>query len=177
MKRLAGAALIAGLVALFALNSVWIVRNVKSLGGTKPGQPAPDFTLPLLDGGNARLSQWRGHVVVLSFWATWCGPCVGELPDVQTLYDQLSPGGVVFLAVDVDGGAAADIAPAVRAFRQRLGLRLPVALDDGTASQAYRVDTIPRTIVIDRQGTVARSLDGVHSLEEMRSAIEAVRAQ
>jgi thiol-disulfide isomerase/thioredoxin len=169
MKRLAGAALLLGLAALFALNSLWIAKNAQSLGGTRSGQAAPDFSLPLLDGGQVRLGDGRGSTQVLVFWATWCGPCVGELPDVQRLADQEK--GVRFLAINVDGGPAGDVSPGVRAFRQRLGLRLPIALDDGSASQSYRVDTIPRTVIVDKEGRVARVLDGAHSFDDLRRAL------
>jgi cytochrome c biogenesis protein CcmG, thiol:disulfide interchange protein DsbE len=171
MKRLVGGLVIGGLVAMFALNLVWIVKNKNSLGGTKAGQDAPDLSLPLLDGGQQRLSDWRGQVVVLNFWATWCAPCVHELPDVQRLFAELSPRGVKFLAVDVDGGPPAEVAPLVRAFKNKIGLSMPIALDDGGASQAYRVDTIPRTIIIGKDGRVAEVLDGVHPLDEMRRAV------
>jgi thiol-disulfide isomerase/thioredoxin len=166
--RIAGALVVGGLCAMLALNLVWIARNAKSLGGTRAGQPAPPISLPLLDSSDrADLRAARGHTVVLSFWATWCGPCVHELPDVQKLHDELSPRGVIFYAVNVEG---ADASEKIREFRQRLGLRMPIALDDGSASQAFRVDTIPRTVVIDGEGRVVRSLDGARSLDEMREA-------
>jgi thiol-disulfide isomerase/thioredoxin len=170
MKRLAGGALMLGLVAMLVLNVVWIVRNRASIGGMRSGQAAPDLSLPMLDGGNARLADWRGKVVFLSFWATWCGPCVHELPDVQRLADERPD--VIFLAVNTEGTQAASL---VRAFRQRTGLRMPIALDDGAASQAYRVDTIPRSVIIGSDGHVVRSLDGAHSLDDMRAALSEAR--
>jgi len=170
MKRLVGGAVVLGLVAMFVLNLVWIARNAGTLGGTRAGQAAPDLSLPLLDGGHAHLADWRGRVVFLSFWATWCGPCVHELPDVQTLAAERSD--VVFLAVDIDGR---DAAPAVRAFRERTHLGLSIALDDDSAAQAYRVDTIPRSVIIGSDGRIVKSLEGAHPLDEMRQALAGAR--
>jgi thiol-disulfide isomerase/thioredoxin len=167
--RLAGLTLAAGLAAMLALNLAWIVRNAGTLGGTRAGEPAPHIDLPLLDGGRARIEDARGQRLVLSFWATWCGPCVGELPDVQRLAEELAGKGVRVMTVNVDGEGAA---PVVREFRQHIGLKLPIALDDGSASQAFRVDTIPRTVIIDADGKIARVLDGAHTLADMRRAVE-----
>jgi len=170
--RLAGLLVAAGLAAMLALNLAWIMRNRGTLGGTRAGEPAPRLDLPLLDGGRLRIEDSRGQRLVLSFWATWCGPCVGELPDVQRLGDELAGKGVRVVTVNVDGEGADAV---VRAFRQRIGLKLPIALDDGSASQAYRVDTIPRTVIIDADGKIARVLDGAHPLADMRRAVELVQ--
>jgi thiol-disulfide isomerase/thioredoxin len=167
--RVAGLLVAAGLAAMLTLNLKWTARNAGTLGGTRAGGPAPHIDLPLLDGGRFRVEDARGQRLVLSFWATWCGPCVGELPDVQRLGDELAEKGVRVVTVNVDGDGAA---AAVRAFRERIGLKLPIVLDDGWASQAYRVDTIPRTVVIDAGGKIARVLDGAHPLSEMRRAVE-----
>jgi thiol-disulfide isomerase/thioredoxin len=169
MKRLAGGAVVTALMVMLVLNLVWIGKNRKSLGGTRAGQTAPALSLPLLDGGNANLADWRGKVVFLSFWATWCGPCVRELPDVQRLADGHKD--AVFLTINVEGQ---DAAPKIRAFRQRVGLALPIALDDGAASQAYRVDTIPRTVIVGSDGNIAESLDGARSFDDLRSSLESV---
>jgi len=169
--RLVGSLVILGLCAMFVLNLVWIGRNRHTLGGTRLGQPAPEIDLERLEGGRVKLSEMRGQLVVLSFWATWCGPCVQELPDVQRLADEFPQ--VRFLLVDVDGGE--EVRPRVQAFKNRLGLRLPIALDDGSASQAYRVDTIPRTIVVGKDGSVAQVLDGAHPFDEMRRTLQSVQ--
>jgi thiol-disulfide isomerase/thioredoxin len=167
LKRVTGFSVIAGLVALLALNLVWIARNGQLLGGTRAGQAAPELPLPLLDGGEAR---WRGGITVLSFWATWCAPCVHELPDLQRLADERKD--VKFFAVNVEGRENLEL---VRAFRDRMKLRIPIAFDDGAASQAYRVDTIPRTVIIGSDGRIAAALDGAHPLDELRGALEKAR--
>jgi thiol-disulfide isomerase/thioredoxin len=168
MKRIAGSLLMLGLVAMFALNTIWIARNRKQLGGTRAGQLAPALRLKMLDG---EFPDLRGKIVFLSFWATWCGPCVHELPDVQRLYEQYKDK-VTFVAINVDNGE--DVAPLVRAFKNRLGLGMPVALDDGSASRDYRVDTIPRTVIIDREGRIAKSFDGARSYDDMKEALDSL---
>jgi thiol-disulfide isomerase/thioredoxin len=139
-----------GLVAMFALNTIL----------------APALRLKMLDG---EFPDLRGKIVFLSFWATWCGPCVHELPDVQRLFEQYQDR-VTFVAVNVDNGE--DVAPAVRAFKNRFGLGMPIALDDGSASRAYRVDTIPRTVIINREGRIAKSLDGARSYDALKDALD-----
>jgi thiol-disulfide isomerase/thioredoxin len=168
MKRIAGSLLFIGLLAMFALNTVWIARNAKQLGGTRQGQLAPPLHLRMLDGDFPDL---RGKIVFLNFWATWCAPCVHELPDVQRLYEQYRDR-VSFVAIDVDSGE--DVAPMVRAFKDRLHLAMPIALDDGSASQSYRVDTIPRTVIIDREGRIAKSFDGARSYDDLKEALDSL---
>jgi thiol-disulfide isomerase/thioredoxin len=174
--RVVGGAILVGLAVLLSLNVVWIARHRDALSGTPVGA-APDFHAPLLDGGETHLTDAQGHVLVLAFWATWCGPCVRELPALERVYRRLSPGGVRFLAVNIDGGGGADeVRPIVRAFRDRFALTLPIALDAaGEMSARYRVDTIPRTVILDGSGQVKRVLDGAHAEEEMQQAIESVQ--
>ena len=175
MKRVAGGSILVGLAILLALNVVFIARHRDALSGTPTGA-APDFQLALVDGGATRLSDARGHVLVLAFWATWCGPCVGEMPALERIFRRLAPTGVRFVAVDVDGGGGPDeTRPLVRAFRDRFGLTMPIALDAaGEMSAHYRVDTIPRTVILDGSGQVKRVLDGAHSESELQQAIESV---
>ena len=116
------------------------------------GQAAPSFELPRLSGEPPlRLSDLRGKVVLLNFWATWCKPCEDEMPSMERLSQQLKGQPFVLLAVSVDDDAAA-----VKAFVEKLGLTMPVLLDPGkkvaAAFQAYR---FPETLLIDPNGVVA----------------------
>jgi thiol-disulfide isomerase/thioredoxin len=112
-----------------------------------PPAPAPAFTLPQLDGEPVSLASLRGRVVVLEFWATWCGPCRQSIPSLEAVYRRHRDRGLTVLLVNV--GETPELA------RQWLGGRVtaPILLDrDGQAQAAYGVESIPRLFVIDRQG-------------------------
>ena len=111
---------------------------------------APDFTLKTLDGPNLRLQEQRGRVVLINFWATWCGPCRQEMPHLNRLYDKYRAAGFTLLGVNIDedGRNAAGVA-------SKLGLRFPVLLDtDKKVSRMYDLATMPSTVLIDRDGRV-----------------------
>jgi peroxiredoxin len=115
-----------------------------------PATAAPDFTLPTTLGPNLRLQEQRGKVVLVNFWATWCGPCKQEMPELNKLYDKYRASGFVLLGVNVDDNArhASEVAA-------KLGLRFPVLLDtDKTVSRLYELSTMPTTVLIDRDGRV-----------------------
>jgi peroxiredoxin len=111
---------------------------------------APDFTLRSMDGPNLRLHEQRGQVVMINFWATWCGPCRQEMPHLTRLYDKFRSAGFVMLGVNVDDDArrAIDLAT-------KLGLKFPVLLDtDKTVSRLYDLGTMPTSVLVDRNGRV-----------------------
>jgi len=111
---------------------------------------APDFTLRSVGGANLRLGEQRGQVVLVNFWATWCGPCRQEMPHLNRLYDKYRSSGFVLLGVNIDDDprAAADLAA-------KLGLRFPVLLDtDKQVSRVYDMSAMPATLLIDRDGRV-----------------------
>ena len=115
-----------------------------------PQSPAPDFTLRALAGPNLKLAEQRGRVVLVNFWATWCGPCREELPQLAKLHDKYRAAGLVLLGVNVDDDPrkAAELAT-------RLGLRFPVLLDtDKQVSRRYDMSAMPATFLIDRDGVV-----------------------
>ncbi|HEV7913269.1 MAG TPA: TlpA disulfide reductase family protein [Albitalea sp.] len=115
-----------------------------------PSAVAPDFTLRTMDGPNLRLQEQRGRVVLVNFWATWCGPCRQEMPHLNKLYDKYRASGFVLLGVNVDDDArkAADLAA-------KLGLKFPVLLDtDKRVSRVYDMSAMPATVLIDRDGRV-----------------------
>jgi peroxiredoxin len=114
------------------------------------GSPAPDFTLPTADGRNLRLQELRGQVVLLNFWATWCGPCREEMPQLDKLHAKYRTSGFTLLGVNID-----DDPHAATALAAKLGLGFPVLLDvDKRVSKLYELGTMPSTVLIDRDGRV-----------------------
>ncbi len=122
------------------------------------GKPAPDFTLAGFDGKSVKLSSLKGSVVVLDFWATWCGPCVMSLPNLDELYKQQSPHGLKAFAVDQQ-----EDKDTVQAFVQKKGLTIPILLDtQGSAGKLYTADQgIPVTIIVGKDGLVKNAFVGV----------------
>ena len=111
---------------------------------------APDFTLRGADGRNVRLDELRGQVVLVNFWATWCGPCREEMPRLETLYEKYRKSGFVLLGVNVDDDPHVALATA-----SKLNVSFPVLLDtEKTVSKLYQLNTMPSTVVIDRDGKV-----------------------
>ena len=130
---------------------------------------APEVVLADLDGGTLRLSDHRGKVVLLGFWATWCGPCRREVPRLKALDAAYGARGldIIGLSVDQDGEEV------VRAFLREHGVTWPnaVAGEDVIASFGT-IDAIPTTFVIDRRGNIAHRFVGLQSEEKLRAAIE-----
>lgn len=132
------------------------------------GDSAWDFTAELADGTNFTLSDQAGKIVLVNFWATWCGPCVRELPDIVELYDEYANGDDVEIVL-VNCGESAET---VQAFLGQSGYVLPVAYDaEGTIAGAYGVVAIPRTVVFGRDGTVAADYTGMQDYDTFKSAI------
>jgi peroxiredoxin len=123
----------------------------------KPGTEAPAFRLPTLAGGEVDLASQRGKVVVLNFWATWCPPCVEEMPSLERLHRALGPEGLAVVTVSADEDEAA-----LRAFVTRRGLTLPVLADPGgrVAAGAFRTTGYPETFLLDREGRIVRHVVG-----------------
>ena len=115
-----------------------------------PQSQAPDFTLRTLDGKNLRLGEQRGRVVLVNFWATWCGPCRQEMPHLNKLYDKYKASGFMLLGVNVDEDTRHAAAVA-----DKLGVRFPVLPDaDKRVSKQYDLSAMPSTVLIDRDGRV-----------------------
>jgi peroxiredoxin len=136
------------------------------------GNPAPDIQLDLLDGKTFRLSETRGEVVVLDFWASWCGPCMQSMPAVEKVTSEVKARGVRLIAVNLQESPR-EVTAALR----RLKLDLTVALDrDGSVAEKYGAEAIPQTVVIGRDGKVARLYvgGGPHVEGQLRGALEAV---
>ena len=110
--------------------------------------PAPDFTLRTTAGSNLRLQEQRGQVVMVNFWATWCGPCKIEMPHLVRLYDKYRASGFQLLGVNIDDDPRNAAASAAK-----LGITFPVLLDgDKRVAKLYDLSTMPTTLLIDRDG-------------------------
>jgi peroxiredoxin len=144
-----------------ALASVAGLQRLQS--GPRTGYPAPDFTLPDLNGRLHHLSQYRGKVVFLNLWATWCPPCRMEMPAMERLHQRLRGRDFVMLAVSADEGGKDAVAP----FVAEMGLTFPVLLDpDGRLSPRYGVTGYPETFLIDRNGQVVNHTIGPADWDE-----------
>jgi len=120
-----------------------------------------DFALDALDGRRVSLSSFRGKVVLLSFWATWCAPCQIEMPAMQALYEKMKPKGFEVVAVDIQEDRAT-----VAAFLKKRGYTFPVLLDTtGDIAASYGVNAIPTNFVIDRAGRILAKAVGIDGPE------------
>src|SRR6266852_6404212 len=125
-----------------------IVTTTALAGGGDTAGPAPAFTLTTLAGQSAALSQYKGQVVMVNFWATWCGPCQQEMPLLDQMYKKYKPAGFTLIGVNVDKEA-----PAVKDLMARKPVSFPVLLDPANqVSKAYHVDEMPSSGLIDRKG-------------------------
>jgi len=114
------------------------------------GGRAPEFGFTTFDGETFELEDFRGQVVVLNFWASWCGPCAYEAPDLQYLWEEYEDDGVVFIGI-----AYADNGPNSLAFLERYGITYYNAPDVRTyISELYRIEGVPETFVIDQNGDI-----------------------
>ncbi|MGC9948054.1 MAG: redoxin domain-containing protein [Bryobacteraceae bacterium] len=138
-------------------------------GSALLNHPAPDFELKTLDGDRIRLQDLRGKPVLLTFFASWCGPCRRELPSVVKLHEEFKDKGLQVFGVNDEGKGTA------RHFAEKAGLTFAV-LDDSSAKahRLYRVRAIPAAFLIDRDGKVVRYLRGGRDYDSLRSALKVV---
>jgi len=114
------------------------------------GSVAPDFTLKSNSGKNLKLSEYRGRVVMINFWATWCGPCREEMPLLNRIQGQYRKAGLILLGVNIDGRT-----DAAQAMVKNLGISFPILFDTNKrVSRLYDVNAMPSTLLIDRDGKV-----------------------
>jgi cytochrome c biogenesis protein CcmG, thiol:disulfide interchange protein DsbE len=173
---------VASLLALGVVASAWVARDQHRPVG--PGAAAPAFEAVTLDGEVARIEDYRGSVVLLNVWATWCPPCVYEMPSMQRLYDHFQGEDFEIVAVSIDapegrrdlfGRLGGDVA----GFADEYGLTFPIWLDpEGTIQRVYRTTGVPESFVIGRDGRIYRKVSGAtewdqeHYLEFIRRLLD-----
>src|SRR5690348_1893923 len=130
------------------------------------GEAAPVFALQDDRGAAVSLGDYRGRIVVMNLWASWCPPCRAEMPDLQRLADYGASRGIV--VVGVNEGESADRA---RAFAESLRIRYPIWLDASQRyGRSYSALGLPTTMIVDRNGIVTRAFDGPLTYEQMRKS-------
>jgi cytochrome c biogenesis protein CcmG/thiol:disulfide interchange protein DsbE len=142
-------------------------------GGATPGaRQAPAFSLKGLDGQDHSLSGYRGKVVMINFWATWCVPCRAEMPDIEHEYRAHRDAGLVVLGIDPREGQD----PATQ-FVHDLGVSYPILFDPkGQVYDSYQVTALPQTFIVDRRGSIRLDRLGQVSRAQLEEEITAALA-
>jgi peroxiredoxin len=164
-------------IVMAVLTAVSCDQHLGTTGEDQPGsvgKTAPDFALTDLSGKTVRLSDLKGQVILLDFWATWCGPCRREIPDFIQLQKQYADRGFTVLGIALDEEGAA----VVRPFAQRFGINYPVVIGNTRVSAAYGgIQAIPTAFLIGRDGKILRSFVGARDKSEFKQAIQSALPQ
>lgn len=183
MKRNGRAATIAVILAAVVLVTL-IGINRDRFTPLDVGSRAPEYAALTLGGDTVRLSSFAGNVVLLNIWATWCLPCVREMPALQRLHEQLGDRGLSIVAVSVDEpsalrGGVPGLVEEVREFARGFDLTFTVLYDpSGGIQSRYQVNGLPTTFIIDRDGRIHRKVLGAAEwdeppfVEQIRSMLE-----
>jgi peroxiredoxin len=141
------------------------------LAGPTQAQQAPDFSLRNLSNEEVTLSDLKGSVVLINFWATWCGPCQVEMPHLQRLHEELKDDGLVVLAISVD---EARTASRVKPHIKSKGFTFPVLLDTSTevVTQYNPQKTLPYSVLVDRRGNIHWRHNGYSPGDEAEIAVK-----
>ena len=137
-----------------------------AVAAATPGSAAPDFSLAARDGGKVRLADLKGQVVMINFWATWCGPCRQEMPLLAQLNTKYEPLGFTLLGVNVEPDSAAAVT-----WLKGMPVTFPILFDtDSTVAGSFGVEGMPSTVFVDRKGQVRYIHQGYKPGDEARYA-------
>ncbi|HUG41192.1 MAG TPA: TlpA disulfide reductase family protein [Longimicrobiales bacterium] len=166
VRRTVDVVLWAAVLALLAWRFGPQVGAAFGLG--RGSDPAPDFEVVTLDGETLRLSELKGKVVLVNFWATWCPPCRAEMPGFQRVWEDYRDDGLVIVGLSLDRGVRSDVE---RWVRQR-GITYPVAFAPGAVARAYAgASTLPTSILIGPEGRIAHRVEGFYAEPALRAAV------
>ena len=159
------------LITMFSILFISLTVGLVSCsgqGGT-PGSKAPGFVLEDLEGAEVSLAKYKGNVIILDFWATWCPPCRMEIPHFQELYEEYAGQGLVIIGIALDRGGASVVKP----FVDSNGVTYPVAIGSREIADAYGgIRGIPTTFIIDRQGNIVDKAVGYRDKAFFEEAIK-----
>ena len=167
---LLGLLAVGGFVLIQGFSAGQEERSEPTASPSEESIEAPDFALERLNGETFRLSEHRGTVVAINFWATWCPPCREEIPEFVELQEEMK-GEMLFVGVSLDKGPPAE----VRSFAEEFGINYPIVIDDGTAVEEYGpIAGIPTTFLVGPEGTVRLQAMGQLTKESLRPVLQAL---
>jgi len=141
----------------------------QDIGTEKEWGNAPDFTLPELEGNSLTLSDFKGKVIILNFWATWCPPCRREIPDFVELYENYKDKGLLIIGVNLDGGDRSS----VKQFSEKYKINYSVVLGNVNVTEDYGgIRAIPTTFIIDREGNIREKYIGYQPGTTFENAVK-----
>lgn len=139
----------------------------------KVGEAAPNFELPTLDGHKAKLSDYKGKIVILNFWATWCPPCQAEMPHMQNFYEENHQKGIEIVAINLTSSDRG--LDKVKEFVNKHHITFPILLDEeGTVENIYDTIAIPTTYIIDQEGFITEKITGPVDEERLENLIKGI---
>ncbi|MEY8349467.1 redoxin domain-containing protein [Bacillus cereus] len=151
------------------------MKEIIAKNGIEVGKNAPNFELAKLDGTKVKLSDLKGKKVILNFWATWCGPCKQEMPDMEAFYKKHKTD-VEILAVNYTASEGANGEEKVKKFAEEKGITFPILLDkDITVTTTYKVITIPTSYFVDTKGVIQDKFIGPMTQKEMEKRIAKIK--
>jgi len=164
-----GAAALAGVAFLL----FWFLARPSMRGPAGSADLAPDFTLPDVNGNKVSLSSFRGKVVLLDFWATWCEPCLEELPDLVRFHEAHKDKGFTIVGVAMDAEGISVVGPFVRQNK----LPYPILVSNGDLPEGYPIPGFPSAFLIDKNGKIARRYLGPKAYDELERDVAELQAR
>ncbi len=135
--------------------NIFFKENIKEIS---PGVPAPDFSLQNIEGESISLSDYKGKVILLNFWASWCGPCIAEMPSIENLHKTVKDENIQVVTINL--GESKDV---VSNFMSKNGYSFNSLLDsDNSVAGIYGIRSIPTTYIINKEGNIVASKLGSH---------------